>query len=278
MPDAWDSSLHRTVVAQSRCTCAGRMFAHNSTYLGTGTCCLEIMACPLPFTSSFLNEHQLPTATSLSNKLDAIMGVEEPSEAFLEDLRANMLKKDSVQELKSVNKRKTSRRRATGQARHSSLDASSLSLLAALAEVKAMQILPSAKAIQLLPSAIQSCPKKVNKKVRFAEPPKRTTENKYITSLDLARPPVRPGRKAFLTNAHMTASHRPSRDPEPDVATSPSTFGGEVDHQPRKKGKKKEFGKLRKPANTRRRHAIRVWKNSIDFESLQTLLDAEQCD
>jgi hypothetical protein len=218
---------------------------------------LKMMACPLPLTSSF-NEHQLPTATSLFN-LDAIMGAEEPP--------AIMLKKDSVQELKSFNKIKTSRRRAADQARRSSLDSSSHSL---------PTLKDKDKAIQILPSAIQSCPNKVKKKVRFAEPPKRTTENKYITSLDLARPPVRPGRR-YSFEEDYPASPRP-RDPEPDVSTSPSTFQGEEDHhQPRKKGKKKEFGKLRKPASTRRRQAIRVWKNSIDFESLQTLLDAEQC-
>jgi hypothetical protein len=241
---------------------------------------LKMMAGPISLTSSF-NEHQLPTATPLSG-LDAIMGAKEPPKAFLGTI---MLKRDSVQELKSVNKLKTSRRRATGPVRHASMDSSSHSLPATL-KVKdnAIQIVPSAKAIQILPSAIHSCPNKVSKKVRFAEPPKRTTENKYISSLDLARPPVRPARKAFLTNAPSTAcettekipaSPRPVQDPEPVAATCPSTFQGEEDHQPRKKGKKKEFGKLRKPANTRRRQAIRVCATSIDLESLQTLIDAE---
>jgi hypothetical protein len=237
---------------------------------------LKMMACPLPLTSSF-NEHQLPTATSLSN-LDAIMGAEDPPEAFLGAIML-MHKKYSVQELKSFNKLKTSRRRAADQARHSGLDSSGHSLPATLKDKD--------KAIQILPSAIQSCPNKVKKKVRFAEPPKRTTENKYITSLDLARPPVRPGRKAFLTHAPITAcettecntSPIPFQDPEPVAATtcSPSTFHGEEDHQPRKKGKGKEFGRLRRPANSPRRQAIRIWKTSKDFESLQTLLDAKEC-
>jgi hypothetical protein len=234
---------------------------------------LKMMACPLPLTSSF-NEHQLPTATSLSN-LDAIMGAEDPPEAFLGAIML-MHKKYSVQELKSFNKLKTSRRRAADQARHSGLDSSGHSLPATLKDKD--------KAIQILPSAIQSCPNKVNKKVRFAEPPKRTTENKYITSLDLARPPVRPGRKAFLTHATITAcetneyildypaSPRPFQDYEPSAATSPSTFQGGEDHQPRKKGKGKEFGRLRKPANSPRRQAIRVWQTSKDSESLQTLI------
>jgi hypothetical protein len=155
----------------------------------------------------------------------------------------------------------------------SKLDLISLSLVAALAGPTTLKV--KAKDIQILPSAIQSCPNLVNKRVRFAEPPKRTTENKYITSLDLARPPARPGRKAFLT--HAPASPRPFQDPEPVAATSPSPFQGEEDRQPRKKGKAKKFGRLRKPANTQSRQAIRVWKTSIDFESLQTLLDVKQC-